>query len=217
MSQLWQAERVADADLALALIREQFPELDAGRIEAFGSGADNTAYLIDGGIVFRFPRREIAVGLLETEARVLSRIAPRVPLAIPVPVWIGRATERFPWPFAGYRRLAGRTADAAALTEEERRAVAPVIARFLASLHAVSLDGVDVPGDFIHRLVFGSRMPLMIEWLEGLRECGVVGDPEPLLRLFEGEIPQPLARAALVHGDLYARHVSSTTLGARAA
>jgi hypothetical protein len=34
MGQLWLAERVADADLALALIREQFPGLDAGRIEA---------------------------------------------------------------------------------------------------------------------------------------------------------------------------------------
>ncbi|HEU4455552.1 MAG TPA: phosphotransferase [Longimicrobium sp.] len=207
MTQPWEAQRVVDVDLAISLIHEQFPGLGAGRIEAFGSGWDNTAFLVDGEIVFRFPRREIAVGLLETEVRALPRIAPGVPLPIPLPEWVGKATERFPWPFAGYRKLAGRTADAAALSEEERTAAAPAIARFLAALHAVSPDGVEVPGDFIHRLAFGPRMPLMLEWLEKLRECGVVDDPEPLLRLFEGEIPQPLSRAALVHGDFYSRHV----------
>jgi len=207
MSQPWQAERVVDADLALALIREQFPGLGAGRIEAFGSGWDNTAYLVDGEFVFRFPRREIAVELLETEARVLPRIAPRLPLPIPVPEWVGRATERFAWPFAGYRRLAGRTADVAALSEEERKAAAPALGRFLAALHALPMDEVDLPSDCIHRLAFEQRMPRMVDWLEGLREGELVDDPEPLLRQFEGEIPQPRARAALVHGDFYARHV----------
>ncbi len=207
MSQPWEAERVVDADLAISLIREQFPGLGMGRIEAFGSGWDNTAFLVDGEIVFRFPRRTIAVELLETEVRVLPRIAPALPLPIPVPECVGRATERFPWPFAGYRLLAGRTADVAALSEDERRAAAPVLGRFLAALHALGTDEVDVPGDFIHRLAFGERMPRMVDWLEGLREAGLVDDPEPLLRLFEGEIPQPLARAALVHGDFYARHV----------
>jgi aminoglycoside phosphotransferase (APT) family kinase protein len=207
VNQPWQAERVVDADLAMALIREQFPGLGAGRIEAFGSGWDNTAYLIDGEIVFRFPRREIAVGLLETEARALPRIAPHLPLAIPVPEWVGRATERFAWPFAGYRRLAGRTADVAALSEEERRAAAPVLGRFLAALHAVRVDDLDLPGDTIHRLDFARRMPGMVEQLNKLSECGLIDDPAPWLRLFEGEIPQPLSRAAVVHGDLYARHV----------
>ena len=93
MSQPWEAERIVSPELAMALVREQFPELAPRRIEPFGSGWDNTAYLIDGALVFRFPRREVAVELLETEARVLPGIAPHLPLAIPVPEWADRSTS----------------------------------------------------------------------------------------------------------------------------
>ena len=114
---------VISAEPALELVREQFPGL--GRtIEHFGSGWDNTAYLVDGDLVFRFPRRSIAVPLIATEARVLPKLAPRLPLPIPCPEWLGAATERFPWPFGGYRRLPGRPMIEVELSPEERRAAA---------------------------------------------------------------------------------------------
>ena len=40
-----------------------------------------------------------------------------------------------------------------------------------------------------------------------LRERGRIGDPAPWLRLFEGELPGPPPAPAVVHGDLYARHL----------
>jgi aminoglycoside phosphotransferase (APT) family kinase protein len=49
-------------------------------------------------LVVRLPRRQAAVPLIESEQRWLPELAPRLPLAIPTPVRVGRPSERFPWP-----------------------------------------------------------------------------------------------------------------------
>lgn len=204
-SRPWAAEREVTAELALALVREQFPELDARRAEPFGSGWDNTAFLVDGHAVFRFPRKESTVQLLERETRALPRIAPGLPLAIPVPRRVGRPTERFPWTFAGYERLPGVTACAAHLSDAERTAAAAPLGRFLAALHATPAEGLALPGDEIRRTDFRERMPKLLERIEAVRP--LIGDPAPWLRLFHGELPGPPPRVAVVHGDLYVRHL----------
>lgn len=207
MSQPWMAEREVTAELALSLIQEQFPELGAGAIQPLGSGWDNTAYLLDGDVVFRFPRKESTVALLERETRVLPRLAGRLPLDVPEPRWTGRPTERFPWPFAGYRRLPGVAADAANLSEAERMAAAAPLGAFLAALHAIPAEDLDLSGDEIGRMAFARRMPELEARLAHLRERGRVGDPAPWLRLFEGDVPGTPPAPAVVHGDLYARHL----------
>jgi len=201
----WDAEREVTPELALELIRAQFAGI--GRtIEPFGFGWDNTAFLVDGEIVFRFPRREVAVPLIERETRLLPRIAPHLPLPIPCPAWIGEPAERFPWPFAGYRMLPGRLAFG--LTDEERRAAARPLAEFLRALHAIPTHGLDLPGDEWARTDFVRRMPELVERLRGLEAAGVIGDVRPWLRLFEaGDFPDPAPRTTLVHGDLDERHI----------
>ncbi|HEX6909128.1 MAG TPA: phosphotransferase [Longimicrobium sp.] len=207
MREPWVAEREVTAQLALSLVREQFPGLGAGGIQPYGSGWDNTAFLVDGDVVFRFPRKQSTVELLARETRVLPRLAGRLPLAVPHPRWVGRPTERFPWMFAGYRRLAGVTADAAAPSDEERMAAAEPLGAFLAALHAIPLEGLDLPGDELGRTAFARRMGELRERLGHLRRRGLIADPAPWLRLFEGELPGPPPAPVLVHGDLYARHL----------
>lgn len=207
MTHPWTAEREVTPELALSLVREQFPELGARRAEPFGSGWDNTAFLVDGERVFRFPRKASTASLLELESRVLPRLRGRLPLPVPDPRWIGRPTGRFPWPFAGYRRLAGVPADAAGLTEEERAAAAEPLGRFLAALHAIPAEGLELPPDLIGRTAFARRLHELVERLERLRERRVIDDPTPWLRMFEGELPTPPPRPTVVHGDLYVRHL----------
>ncbi|HEX6751409.1 MAG TPA: phosphotransferase [Longimicrobium sp.] len=201
----WDAEREVTPELALDLVREQFPGI--GRtIAPFGFGWDNTAFLVDGDIVFRFPRREIAVPLIEREARLLPRIAPRLPLPIPCPAWIGAPSERFPWPFAGYRILPGRLAFG--LADDERRAAARPLAELLRALHGIPTHGLDLPGDEWERTDFARRMPELVERLGGLEAAGVIDDARPWLRLFEaGDFPAPATHRVLVHGDLAERHI----------
>ena len=201
----WDAERQVTPELALELVREQFPGI--GRtIAPFGFGWDNTAFLVDGGIVFRFPRRAIAVPLMEREARLLPRIAPQLPLPIPCPAWIGAPTERFPWPFAGYPMLPGRLAFG--LSDDERRAAAGPLAGFLRALHAIPTHGLELPGDEWARTDFVRRIPELVERLRGMERGGVIDDCRPWLRLFEaGDLPGPPPRPVLVHGDLAERHL----------
>jgi len=202
----WLPEVVVSPELALELVREQFPGL--GRtVEPFGNGWDNTAYLVDGEIVFRFPRREFAVRFTAHEVGVLPALAPRLPLPIPVPRWVGTPSDRFPWPFAGYRLLPGRTADAAALSSAERRVAAPVLAGFLAALHSTPPDGLDLPQDELARTDFVRRGPLLFERLQGLESAGIITDRRPWMRLFEADLPEPAPHPVPVHGDLYERHI----------
>src|SRR5271166_1777638 len=100
MPQPWVAECAVPADLARSLIEAQFPTLLPVSVQPCGEGWDNTAYLVNGAHIFRFPRRRIAVPLLEIETRVLPAIAARLPLPVPRPAFAGQPTERYPWPFA---------------------------------------------------------------------------------------------------------------------
>ncbi|HEX5505907.1 MAG TPA: phosphotransferase, partial [Thermomicrobiales bacterium] len=123
---------LTDGDAA-RLIAGQFPALAPARLESLGVGWDNRSFLVDGRVVFRFPRRRIAAALLEREARVLPLLAPQLPLPIPVPRWLGRPTADYPAPFAGYPYLPGRTACRWPCTEVDRLALAPALAGFLAA------------------------------------------------------------------------------------
>ena len=202
----WLPEVVVSPELALELVREQFPGL--GRtIEPIGYGWDNTAYLVDGDIVFRFPRREIAVLLITRELRVLPALAPRLPLPIPVPRWVGTPSPGFQWPFAGYRHIPGWTADLAFLSSAERRAAAPVLAEFLRVLHSIPLEGLDLPDDELNRADSARRMPLLAGWLQELESAGIITDGRPWLRLFEANPPEPPPHPVPIHGDLDERHI----------
>jgi aminoglycoside phosphotransferase (APT) family kinase protein len=203
----WLPDIEMSPGLALELVREQFP--GRGRtIEPFGSGWDNTAYLVDGDLVFRFPRREFAVPFLAREAAVLPKLAPHLPLPIPVPRWVGVPSPRFPWPFAGYRLIPGRTLDAAMLSSAERRVAAPILAAFLGTLHSIPLDGLGLPPDELARTDFVRRGPLMFERLAALETARIIPDRRPWLRMFEGcGVSEPPPHPVPVHGDLYERHV----------
>lgn len=198
MGNPWDAEREVDAALAARLVTEQTP-LRPEQVASLGSGWDNTVWLVDGTWVFRFPRRGACVEPLLAEARLLPRIAPHLPVAVPVPEWIGAPSAAFPWPFVGYRVLPGRTADRAALQRSERAALAEPIGRFLRALHA--LPPADVVGDVLDRADLAGGLPRLHELLGR-----AVPDPAPWLERF-ADPPPPPTRTALLHGDLYGRHL----------
>ena len=87
----WDADVEIDARLVRALLEEQFPDLDASSARLLAEGWDNAVWLVEERWAFRFPRREVAVPLVDRELAVLPRIAPLVPLAIPVPQLVGRS------------------------------------------------------------------------------------------------------------------------------
>jgi aminoglycoside phosphotransferase (APT) family kinase protein len=192
------------------MIAEQFPELAAPSVEPFGNGWDNTAYLIGGAYVFRFPRRAIAVPLIEREVAILPLLAPALPASIPVPRFAGAPSGDYPWPFAGYAHLAGTSV--CALPEAAGGvALARGLGAFLRALHGLEPDGAverGLPRDEIGRLDHERRFAMARERLTALNAAQIIDDPRPLLDEMRAVAPRSgEGKLCIVHGDLYARHV----------
>lgn len=211
MTHQWEPQQIIEPPLALQLIKEQFPELSSKNIRLLGAGWDNTAFIIDEELIFRFPRREIAVPLLEGEWCALPKIASRLPLPIPIPQWKGLPTSNFPWPFIGYRLIPGFTACYANLLEDERAALAEPIARFLAILHATpksEISNCGIPENNQYR-IDGTLLTTKIRKnFEELSLLGLLENKKELELVVENlqHFRAPLT-SCLVHGDFYVRHL----------
>ena len=208
----WAPEVEVTPELATALIESQCPALAPVRLHSIGAGWDNIAYLVNGEWVFRFPRRTIAVPLIETEGRVLPSLAARLPYPIPAPVWFGHPDATYKWPFLGYRRLEGRVASDVDLSDDARAALAAPLARFLRALHDVPLAealawGVPhgvfeyLDGARLERLARPARADLVAR--------RVLDDAAPWLAVVDaGLAALPLdGPQSIVHGDCYSRHI----------
>jgi aminoglycoside phosphotransferase (APT) family kinase protein len=207
---VWTADIGIDTALASRLIAGAFPQLAVQAVEPFGSGWDNAAFLADGRIVFRFPRRRAVANLIEREIALLPLLAPRLPLAISVPVYIGAASPAYPWAFAGYECITGTTACALSLDNRTRHSLALPLARFLHALHGIAADplvAAGLPPDELGRLDPDKRLRLARERLPVLEAAGI--DARGAVAWLAANPPQALAERerTVVHGDLYARHV----------
>lgn len=202
--------------MARELVETQFPDFAPVRTEPLGAGWDSAAYLVNGSHVFRFPQRRMGSDCLEEEIRVMPGLAPRLPLPAPNPDCVGRATDVYPWRFAGHRMIPGRTACVAALSEEQRIAMAGPLARFLAFLHAIPHEEAGNLGarpDWIGKLNLAKRVPQARAYLEKARALDILEDTGPCLAAIDDsvrglpETPDPALYRTLVHGDLYVRHL----------
>lgn len=210
----WDPDVSIDAAFALSRIAAQFPEYSGATIVPIGEGFDNAAFLVAEKTVFRLPRRAFAVPLLENEARILPRLAPHLPLPIPVPSHVGRRDAEYPYPFAGYPFIKGNTACRFPWTDAQRIAAAPVLGAFLRALHAIETSNAAdwAPRDEIRRTDLPYRL--------GQIEAKAATVPEaaevlPLARTL-AETP-PTKRLTWVHGDLHPRHLLVDDAGAPAA
>ncbi len=84
-------------------------------------------------LLVRMPRREAAAGLVAREQRWLPRLAPLLPLPVPVPPHLGRPGPEYPWPWTISSYLTGAVAGDAKLLDMEQAARA--LGLFLARLH----------------------------------------------------------------------------------
>jgi aminoglycoside phosphotransferase (APT) family kinase protein len=133
-------ELATDANLVGRLLAAQFPEWADLPIERVPSpGTVNALYRLGKDMVVRLPRRHW-IGGVDTDFEWLPRLAPLLPVAIPVPLARGTPAEGYPWEWGVYPWLAGenptvgRNADSSSLTRD--------VVRFVEALHRVDLaDG----------------------------------------------------------------------------
>ena len=212
----WSPEVVVDRELVRGLVGGQFPELELGSLEPLGEGWDNSVWLVDERWVFRFPRRAIALAGVEREIALLPRLAPLLPLPVPVPAFVGRPAGEFPWPFFGCELIGGRELADAELSDEARHRLARQLGSFLRALHAIAIDA-ELPADPMGRADMRRRVPRTHERLSELERLGLWSPPAAVGRRLDAalELP-PSPPSAVVHGDLHVRHVLVGADGAAA-
>jgi aminoglycoside phosphotransferase (APT) family kinase protein len=206
----WDAEVEVGEARVRALLAEQFPEFDAASARLLGEGWDNSVWVVEGAWAFRFPRRAIAIPGVERELAVLPRLAPLLPVPIPVPRFVGQPSEHSPWPFFGAPLLPGQEPADADLTDDERVQLGGALGRFLRTLHSPeTLTAVDperaLPVDFNRRADMSIRVPRARENLAYVREFGLWTPPASMERILGAAELLPPSRVELVltHGDLH--------------
>jgi aminoglycoside phosphotransferase (APT) family kinase protein len=209
----WSAEQVVDEALARSLIAEQFPDLLPAPLRLLGEGWDSTVWLLGDEWVFRFPRRQVVIPGLLRELAVLERIAPLLPVAVPVVLHRGVPTAAFGWPWAGSRFLAGREVAEAAPPDEARIDHGRALGRFLRALHdidagSVTADREPLPVDPVRRADMPHRVEGISRRMQALDRLDLWRPPAGLAPVLEraADLPPP-SRLTLCHGDLHLRHL----------
>lgn len=204
----WDPEIVVDEELARRLLADHVPELRVEDLRLLAEGWDNTVWLVNDDVVFRFPRRQIAIPGVEREIAILPSLAARLPAAIPEPAFVGQPTDAFRWPFFGARLIRGRELADANLTDAARAVVASQLGRFLRALHAPAVleaIGERLPVDPNRRADMKFRVPMTRERLAELGRRGLWLQP-PVPWLDDAESLPPTTASAVTHGDLHVRH-----------
>ena len=130
-----------DAQLVQRLLAIQFPKWAKLPIkQVVSAGTNNALYKLGEDMVVRLPRIESAVKHIDTERTWLPRLAPQLPVAVPLPLGLGTASEGFPWPWTIYTWLDGVNPEADHLVEPGL--LAQDIADFILAMQKVELlDG----------------------------------------------------------------------------
>jgi aminoglycoside phosphotransferase (APT) family kinase protein len=133
-------ELATDVGLVRRLLAAQFPQWAELPIEPVASsGTDNALYRLGADMVVRLPRIHWAVGGVNKDLQWLPRLAPLLPVAIPVPLAKGTPAEGYPWEWGVYPWLEGENTRVDDIADPD--ALAHGLARFVEALHRVDLAG----------------------------------------------------------------------------
>ena len=126
-----------DAALVRRLVGSQFPQWAALPLEPVPErGTDNALYRLGPELVVRLPVTDAKAATLAKEREWLPRLAPHLPLAVPVPVAEGAPGEGYPCSWSVYEWLSGVDGTAGPIADP-----APQLAAFVRALQAVDVNG----------------------------------------------------------------------------
>lgn len=123
---------------ARAEIERAFPALAVHEIGFLGAGMDSAAYLVNGALVFRFPKDEAVSRALSREIALLPKLADRLPVAIPRFEYVGRQAPSGLL-FVGYPLIPGEPLTPEAFTSlaaARQESVLDTLAAVLCGVHS---------------------------------------------------------------------------------
>ena len=129
-------EVLVSEELVRALLRAQFPEWSELPVVPFAhGGTDHFIYRLGDELQVRLPKHAPSTGQVEKEQRILPRLAPHLPVAVPEPIARGEPGEDYPFTWGVYRWLPGEPPRKASV------ALARDVASFLHALQQVPVEG----------------------------------------------------------------------------
>jgi aminoglycoside phosphotransferase (APT) family kinase protein len=190
--------------LVSRLIAEQFPGWTGLPLEPVASaGTDNALYRLGNDRVVRLPRHASAALQVEKEGRWLPRLAPHLPLAVPVPLALGMPASGYPFHWSVCDWLSGKDAVESPIADLHAAAVS--LSRFISSLQKMDTTGGPPPGthNFFRGASLASRdahTRAAIESLKGLVETA------PLTQAWNTALQiEPWDKPPVwLHGDIHA-------------
>ncbi|MFC4891936.1 aminoglycoside phosphotransferase family protein [Pseudofrancisella aestuarii] len=206
----WENKNILSANHAKEIINNNFPKICIKSIKLLGEGWDNTTWIINDNLCFRFPKHEEAAKLLTNEIKVLSQLI-KTNISLPIPKNVCLAPKSFNYPFYYHDYINGVTSDRANLTSNERMLLVVKLASFLKELHSFPLDkciSLGIEYDQINRLNFKDRYLEFKERLEYLINRNVLSNDLNIKKFYESNMDISIPDfATLCHGDLYAKHL----------
>lgn len=139
-------EIAVDEGLLRRLLEEQFPSIAKLDLSAVQSdGADNWLFRLGDELVVRLPRRPDAALQFTKAHEWLPRLAPALPLQVPVPVAAGIECEAFTWPWSVYSWIEGLPAEPTSLLGSHE--TAGLLGEFIRSLQDQDAESGPPPGE----------------------------------------------------------------------
>ncbi|MEQ7125240.1 aminoglycoside phosphotransferase family protein [Actinopolymorpha sp. B11F2] len=132
-------EIITDAELVRRLIAGQFPQwadLPINLVVSYGT--DHDIYRLGDHLSARLPRIGWATEQAAKEAEWLPKLAPHLPLSLPVQVATGRPAEGYPFDWSVYEWLPGDNANG---TLEDLSQAAVDLAAFVTALRQIDTTG----------------------------------------------------------------------------
>ena len=202
------ADRPLDEAMVAELVGGQFPDLAHRPVTRLGAGWDNEVFAVGPDLVFRFPKRADQVSRQTREVQVLSLVEEGLGPLVPHLCCLGRPSQRFPYPFVGYRRLPGVSIDCSG-GRDLIAALAPALGAALGRLHQVDPARVPPTPTGWEREPLDQRradLVLCAATIAPLLDRGLRERAAPFL---SGEVPIPTRSGppCLCHNDICAEHV----------
>jgi len=191
-----------DVALARRLLAGQFPEWAVLPLEPVPSaGTDNALYRLGDDMVVRLPRTQRTAGLVSKELEWLPRLAPLLPVEVPVPVAKGEPAEGYPWPWSINRWLDGENPVVEHIPDPD--SLATDLARFVEALHRI--DPTDGPAASEQNFFRGLPLAMRDEPTRtAIAELQGTIDTEAATKAWEAALRTPAwtGPPVWIHGDL---------------
>ncbi|HEX6300167.1 MAG TPA: aminoglycoside phosphotransferase family protein [Acidimicrobiia bacterium] len=192
------AEVEVTTGIVRSLLRSQRPDLAHLEVRVLANGWDNSSFRVGVELVARFPRRAIAAGLIENEARWLPELAPHLTLPVPAPLFLGRPEAGYPWRWALAPYISGDAV--AGLEDLDLPQAAEDLGQFLRSLHSPAPP--DAPENPYRGIPLALRDRATRERIDQLDPTV---DPRSLLGIWDAAmtVPEFDDQPVWLHGDLH--------------